>query len=135
MKSVAEFLYPLPAKRTVGGILRWWEARRLHYNLIVGGTGLVSLGAFRIVTLLPPDAHTFPVFSWTGILVYGLLANTCYFLGPTVEILVEKLSGGEILPTGPSLYRMGLVFSVGLTLLPPLLAGMDWVARIVGWIF
>jgi hypothetical protein len=135
MGSLAQFLYPRPAKRSAGGIVRWWESRRLQYNLIVGGTGLVSLGTFRILTLLPPDAHAFPVFSWTGILAYGLLANACYLLGPTVEILVEKLSRGEILPTGPSLYRMGLTFSVGLTLLPPLIAGMDWVVRILKWIF
>ncbi|UCG86832.1 MAG: hypothetical protein JSW71_23550 [Gemmatimonadota bacterium] len=135
MNTLAKFLYPKPAKRTAGGIVLWWESRRLQYNLIVGGTGLVSLAGFRLLTLLPPDAHTFPVFNWTGILAYGLLANACYLLGPTVELLVEKLSRGEILPTGPILYRMGLTFSVGLTLLPPLLAGIDWVVRIFSWIF
>ncbi len=138
MNAVTEFLYPAPAQRRVWRIIQWWESRRLHYNLAVGATGLVSLGALRVLTLLPPDAPSLPFFL-PGILVpviaYGAMANVCYSLGPTAEILIEKLSGGKILPTGPALYRMGLTFSVGLTLLPTLLAGMEWVGRVLGWIF
>jgi hypothetical protein len=32
-------------------------------------------------------------------------------------------------PLGPVLFRQGLAFSVGLTLLPTLLASMTWVGR------
>jgi hypothetical protein len=32
---------------------------------------------------------------------------------------------------GPLLFRQGLTFSVGLTLLPIVLCGMSWVARVV----
>ena len=32
---------------------------------------------------------------------------------------------GEVLPTGPALYRMGLTFSVGLALFPTLIRGDD----------
>jgi len=134
MNAITEFLYPTPAPRKAGGIIRWWESRRLHYNAIVGASGLVSLGAFRLLTGLPPDPHSIPLF-WVPVLVFGVLANAWYLLGPTVEIGVEKLSGGKILPTGPVLYRMGLTFSVGLTLLPTLVAGMDWAFRIFRWLF
>ena len=74
-------------------------------------------------------------FLWAPIVGFGLMANVCYFLGPLAEITVEKLSGGKILPTGPALYRMGLTFSVGLTLLPTLMAGMDLAFRILRWLF
>jgi hypothetical protein len=63
--------------------------------------------------------------------MYGLLANICYLLGPIGEIAVEKLSRGKILPTGPAFFRMGLTFSVGLTLLPTLLFAVDWGIRIL----
>jgi hypothetical protein len=97
---------------------------------MVGASGLISLGAFRVLTGLPPDPHSIPFFL-APVLAFGILANVCYSLGPTVEIGIEKLFGGKVLPTGPVLFRMGLTFSVGLTLLPTLLAGMDWAVRII----
>ena len=65
-------------------------------------------------------------------MVFAIGANVCYLLGPTVEILVEKLGKGSILPTGPVLYRMGLTFSVGLALFPSLLILVAMVLRVVG---
>ena len=67
-----------------------------------------------------------------GLAAVGLVANLCYFLGPAVEVLVEKLGRGQVLPTGPVLYRMGLTFSVGLALLPLLFSVLLWVARVLG---
>jgi len=132
--AITDFLYPTPAKRNAGSIIWWWEKRRLHYNAIVGGTGLLSLGFFKVLTSIPPDAHSVPLF-WIPIVAYGVLANACYLLGPTAEIAIQKLSKGNILPTGPALFRMGLTFSVGLTMLPTLMAGLDWVIRVVTSIF
>lgn len=133
MSELTEFFYPLPAKRTVGGIVGWWEGRRLKYNLIVGGAGLVSLGAMTVISLIPPGLPGFFV-PWQGIVAFGVMANVCYLLGPSVEILVEKLFRGQILPVGPSLFRMGLTFSVGLALLPTLIAVIAWIAHLVGLI-
>ena len=48
MSAITEFLYPTPAKRTVGGIVKWWEKRRLAYNVAVGASGLFSLVLTRI---------------------------------------------------------------------------------------
>jgi hypothetical protein len=67
--------------------------------------------------------------------VFGVLANLFYLLGPATEIGIEKLGRGRILPTGPTLYRMGLTFSVGLTLLPTMIAGLDWAFRILRLLF
>lgn len=130
-RSLTDFLFPLPAPRTTGGIIRWWESRRLKYNLVVGGAGILSLGAVHLLASLPPNPINIP-FVLQPIIAYGVLANLCYLLGPAAEILVEKLSGGKILPTGPSLWRMGLTFSVGLTLLPTLIMGIVWILRILG---
>ena len=72
---------------------------------------------------------------WLPILVFGVMANVCYLLGPTAELLIEKLWGPKVLPTGPTLFRMGLTFSVGLALFPALLTTIGWVLRIVFSIF
>ena len=132
--SLTDFLYPVPAPRNTWGIVKWWESRRLKFNLVVGASGFASLGVFSALMSLPPSSHNL-VWTWVPIIGFGILANICYLLGPAVETLIEKFSRGKILPTGPALFRMGLTFSVGLTLLPTLLASMDWVFRLFRWIF
>lgn len=132
--GLVDFLFPAPAPRNTLGIVKWWEARRIKFNAIVGGTGLLSLGLFHGLMSLPPDPFHLS-FTPIPILMFGLLANIFYLLGPTVELAIEKLSGGKILPTGPVLFRMGLTFSVGLTLLPTLLGGINWIFRLLGLLF
>ena len=133
MTELTEFLFPAPARRSVGGIVRWWESRRLAYNVFVGGAGLVSLGVVNLVTLL----SGVPALNgqWIGVALFGVMANVCYLLGPTVEIALQKLWGKKLLPVGPSLFRMGLTFSVGLALFPALLVSIIWVAQIVVGLF
>ena len=133
MTELTEFLFPAPARRSVGGIVRWWESRRLAYNVFVGGAGLVSLGVVNLITMVAG------VESIDGqgiaVVVFGVMANICYLLGPTVEIALQKLWGRRLLPVGPSLFRMGLTFSVGLALFPALLVSLIWVVKIVIGLF
>lgn len=130
MTAITEFLFPAPARRSPAAILRWWEGRRLVYNAIVGGAGLLSLGAVAVIGAIPPDGEGLRI-PLAAVLVVGVLANVCYCIGPVFEIAIEKLGGGRVLATGPALYRMGLTFSTGLVLLPTMLAGFDWVFRLV----
>ena len=136
MTGLTEFLFPAPAQRSAGAILAWWEARRLPYNLIVGGSGLVSLGTMALIASLPPGAHSLRDFFevWRPVVVFGAMANLCYLFGPTIEIALHVLWGRTLLPPGPALFRMGLTFSVGLTLLPTLLLTLEWVVRVLGFI-
>jgi len=128
MHSLTEFLFPEPAPRTVPGIIKWWEKRRLFYNVAVGSAGLATMiPATAVVSLLEGRLVLEP---WIGALVFGVMANVCYCLGPTVEILINKIWGRTVLPTGPALYRMGLTFSVGLALLPMLLVFFAALIRI-----
>lgn len=130
MSALTEFLFPAPAKRTVGGIVRWWESRRLAYNVFVGTAGLFTTATFAVLTSLPPisDPELIP---WEGILLFGIGANVFYTLGSIVEIAVQKLWRGEVLPVGPVLYRMGLTFGVGLALFPAVIFTSIWVIRVV----
>ena len=132
---IQEVLFPLPAvRRTPFGILTWWESRRLVFNLIVGATGLVTLGTIAAISMIPPGLPRFlpPI---PLILAYGALANICYTFGPVVEIGLQQLWKDRVLPVGPALFRQGLAFSVGLTMLPVIVASGTWVARLALWLF
>ena len=130
MNSLVEFLFAAPASRSTPAIIAWWERRRLAYNAWVGAAGLVSLGTVGSFNLLMGGDAMFPQ-ALIAAAVFGGMANLCYCLGPAAELLLEKLWGRRVLPTGPALYRMGLTFSVGLALLPTLLTVMLGVARVV----
>jgi len=127
---LVRFLFPEPADRRAGAIIKWWEKRRLPYNLIVGGSGLLTMGLASLGSLVPP-AHPQVFFALAPIAVVGLLANICYTLGPAIEIAAHKLWGGRMLPVGPTLFRNGLMFSVGLTLvLPTIMMVLSWLVRV-----
>jgi hypothetical protein len=134
MTALTDFLFPAPAQRSVRGIIYWWESRRLKYNLIVGASGLLALSIVEVLSWVPPGRYPFSV-PLPIIGVFGVMANVCYTFGSVVEVAIEKLWGRKALPTGPTLFRMGLTFSLGLTQLPTLLASFTWAFRVLRALF
>jgi hypothetical protein len=139
MSALTRVLFPLPDYwRTPLSLLRWWESRRLVFNVAVGGAGLVTLGVVAVVGLLPPAGLPAPG-AWGrligGAVVYGLMANLCYSLGWTAEMVMRALWGEEAPYAGPALFRQGLSFAVGLTLLPIPLVCFSWVVRVLTHLF
>ena len=135
MTALTRLLFPAPAEvRSTAGILRWWESRRLTFNVIVGATGLVTLGAIKLIAFLPPLSLNAPVFFWPGIVAYGFFANLFYSLGFVTEAAMQRAWHEETPRVGPALFRQGLVFSVGLTLFPIALAGIGWGFQVLRWI-
>ena len=127
MTALAQLLFPVPAiRRSPAMLLSWWESRRPTYNLIVGTTGLITLGAIQLMTWLPP--HPQMHVPWQIIVLYGVCANVCYSFGFAFEVLLERMWGGEVAPVGPTLFRQGLIFSVGLTLFP---IGIAWIGYLI----
>lgn len=133
MSNLVEYLYPLPDfRRTPMSSLRWWESRRLVFNAAVGAAGMVTASVVTLFALLPPHPATLSFTGMAGIaLVYAIAANVCYTLGWPIELLVRRVLGRKEPELGPLLFRQGVFFSVGLTLLPTLLAVVSWVVRIV----
>jgi hypothetical protein len=114
--ALAKFFFRAPyARPSTPEIWRWWEKRRLTYNLALLAAGLPSVG---LVTLLELGSGTFEWFYIGPILAYAIMANLCYTLGPIADSLIMKVSGREHAEAGPMLFRYGFVFSVLLTLLP-----------------
>ncbi len=135
MSQMVQALFPAPDyRRTTLSLLHWWESRRLFYNGIVGGTGLLTAGVVELFALLPPSQPRMGV-PLAGVLVWGIAANAFYSLGWAVEASMERVWKREAPLIGPVLFRQGVAFSVGLTLLPMALAGVGWVARVIEALF
>ena len=110
-------------------VVRWWEARRPVYNAAVGGTGLFTLAMLALAGALPPLVVTAQI-----VLVYAIAANVCYSLGPLLDLLARRFGGSDFAPVGPTLFRYGFVFAIGLTLFPVGIAALFWVVRIALWL-
>ena len=109
-------------------ILKRWEILRIPYNLIVGLTGLLTLA------MIPPSLLSNAV---GGALVYGLVANVMYLLGPITELYLDWFVDAwedrfvpgwvarfvrsryltALLFVGGSLFSVGLTLAIGLSVL------------------
>jgi hypothetical protein len=136
MSSLVNVLYPVPDfRRTPLSTVRWWESRRLTFNKAVGAAGVVTLAGAWFFFALPPFSEPIPPSAMLlGAMIYGFMANVCYTFGWQLELLIRRVWGRNAPDLGPILFRQGLIFSVGLTLFPLLLAGLVWVARTVVWL-
>jgi hypothetical protein len=120
-------------RRTTTSLIAWWERRRLTFNVMVGGAGLITLLFVYLISFIPPSARI--PLDWRPIALYAVLANICYTFGWAVEGVAQRIWGDKCPRFGPALFRQGLVFSMGLTLLPILLMSFTWVVRAAMWIF
>lgn len=131
MSALERLLFPMPNLRPKPlAIIRWWEQRRLSYNLVVGAAGIVSLGVIELIAALPPHGHLMGM-PWQLPVIYAVLANLFYSSGWGLELLAYGLWKRDMPRLGPPLFRQGLIFSVGLTLLPIALAGFEWTVRLL----
>ena len=131
MPVLGDVLFP-PAdyRRTTVSLLTWWESRRLTFNAVVGSAGVFTLVVIRAISWLPPGI---PVsLGWRPVVAYGVLANVCYTFGWTIEATANRMWGDRCPAFGPALFRQGLAFSAGLTLLPILVVSIGWLVRLAG---
>ena len=134
MTTLTRLLFPLPAiRRSPAALFAWWESRRPLYNVVVGSAGVITLATVLILDWLPPHVLHI-VVPWQAVVMYGVAANVCYSCGFLLEVLCEGIWRGDVVPVGPALFRQGLVFSVGLTLLPIIPAWMSYVFDLVKWV-
>jgi hypothetical protein len=93
-----------------GKIILWWEARRLHYNLIVFGwallLGLVAALGFEAGNLWTPNFLVFYLF------FFQLPANIFYTGGWIVELIVRKVLRVPVPGFGPWALGIGIAVSI-----------------------
>ncbi|MYE34642.1 MAG: hypothetical protein F4X23_07285 [Gemmatimonadales bacterium] len=127
---LANFFYPAPAERRVGAIIGWWEKRRLPYNFIIVGTGLVSATATSFFMTLNGGPG---LIEWLQVGLFWLIAaNVCYTLGPAAEVALQKLLGDGLRPAGPLLFRTGLTVAFGVALAPIIFVTIAYLATALG---
>lgn len=126
--ALVRFLYPAPAERTVGGIVKWWEKRRLAYNAVIAGCGTGTI--FMALLTLNPLSEV--VQALPAILPFAVMANLCYTLGWMVESALHKIWGRSLRPVGPALFRAGLTLGVGVAfVIPTIMLMVAFVVRLV----
>jgi hypothetical protein len=131
MTAVTRFFFtPVLETQSVFSVINWWESRRMVYNVAVGTVGLLSLAAMGLFAVLPPHADNI-MFFWPAVLLYGVLANLCYSLGPLADLVIRRVWGERYAVIGPVLLRYGFEFSIGLSLLPIPVAALGWMIRVV----
>jgi hypothetical protein len=125
--TLQKLLFEPTLVRTPLRVVQWWESRRLTFNLIVGAVGIGTVSYVKLLDLVmggslsqgPP---------WWAVALYGVAANLCYTMGWVVENVAERWLQRPIYGLGPALFRHGLVFSVGLTMIPAVVVSIAVVA-------
>ena len=109
-------------------IVRWWEARRLHFNVYVGVVGVITWFLVLIAgsaAVKPGEDFEEPLAMIFGPVMYAIIANACYTLG----WITDTLSSQSRPRVG--LYKAGVVFSVVLTALPGAWAVVAWLMTLI----
>jgi hypothetical protein len=97
----------------------WWEVRRVPFNLALLASGLITVAVALGTGFFLPALIL-------GVAAYAAAANLLYTLGWISELL---WSGGDTARTAPfrrRVFRLGLIGSVILTLLPAVLIALVW---------
>jgi hypothetical protein len=108
-------------------IIRWWEARRLRFNVIVGAVGVATWILVLVAgsaAVKPGEDFEEPLMMIIGPFIYGFLANICYTFGWIVDTVFYSGTPRA------RLYRSGLIFSVVLTALPGVWAVVAWLITV-----
>ena len=116
----------LPA---TGETIRWWEKRRLTYNVAVGAAGLGTLAVTNLLFFVAGGGPVRPPLLFFA--VYGALATLFYTGGWVAELVLRRLFGRRTPVVAAALFRYGFAFAVGVTLLPIPVAIIGLVARLV----
>jgi hypothetical protein len=127
--TLAKLLFEPTLLRSPLRVVRWWESRRPAYNLIVGGFGVTTLLYVGTLSLLLGGDWPMPLMFAS--LAVGVAANLCYTLGWIVEIAVERWLKRPAYGLGPALFRHGLVFSIGLMVLPAVVATVAAIGGVI----
>ena len=109
-------------------IVRWWEARRLHFNVYVGVVGVITWFLVMIAgsaAVKPGEDFEEPLAMIFGPVIYAIIANACYTLG----WIADTVSSQNRPRVG--LYKAGVVFSIVLTALPGAWAVVAWVMTLI----
>jgi hypothetical protein len=103
----------------LGGVLWWWESRRIHYNIVMLSAGLASAYVYwHLFDLYAPDPADDGFFPGLGCILFGLAANLAYCSGWIFEGLLMLIRRRGLANAGPILFGLFLAASLLLVSLP-----------------
>lgn len=107
----------------------WWEIRRIPFNLLILVVGLASGFIVALVgsRVFKRDADFGSPF--VAVILYAVMANLCYTLGWVTELLWAWGNTAQTEAIRPKVFRVGLIFSASLTLLPAIVLSLTWAAH------
>ena len=114
-------------------VIRWWELRRIPYNLVVGAVGLASIVVFEIVanSMIPRGEDAVePLLLLVGIFAYGVACNVAYTLGWIGEIYFFQHSREAGLIFRNRAFPAGVILSCVVPTIPVGLTILLWA---IGW--
>ncbi len=87
-------------------VVKWWESRRLAFNVVVGATGVGTLIYVNALELMLGQGWLFGpgaggVERVLAVGAYGAMANACYTMGWVVEIACRALAQAAGLRSRP----------------------------------
>ena len=108
-------------------VIKWWELRRIPYNLIVGAAGLITFAVAILAGLvvestgneaiLPDPPIAIVLFA----ILYGIAANVMYSAGWLTELALQRFWPNESSRFGRMIFVAGLIGSIVLTVVPAVL--------------
>jgi hypothetical protein len=114
-------------------VIRWWELRRIPYNLVVGVVGLGSIAIFEVVAssmVRPGEDAVEPPVLLLGVIAYGLACNIAYTFGWIGEIYFFQHARDAGLVFRNRAFPAGLILSCLVPILPVGLTIFLWA---IGW--
>ena len=119
-------------------IIGWWEARRIPYNLFVGGAGvlasIVILATGFITEHFTGEAIGIPdppLFAVLAVMAYGVMANVCFTGGWILELISRRVWNERADAFGEIAFMWGTLGSMVLTLLPAAVIVVFGIIRIL----
>lgn len=123
--------------QSAGDVLRWWEIRRIAFNLIVGATGIGTCILCLLIALVaeamldvPIGIPDPPIIAVLGIITYGIMANVCYTGGWIAELVIRRLWPRESDSFASLSHTLGVAFAVILTLFPAFIVFLSFLVQL-----
>lgn len=121
--------------RSSADVIRWWESRRLYYNVIVFVVGCISLVTYFAIVGLEPrppmeETEIPGLFICMGAFFILIVANICYSGGWILELVAHLAFRRWTRLLGPIVFAAGLAFSIGVVWMPTISMGLRWLHRL-----
>ncbi|MEO6845944.1 MAG: hypothetical protein ABI443_01410 [Chthoniobacterales bacterium] len=108
----------------------WWELRRILFNLIILVVGCLSIGILIFIGshyAQPGQDVLEPMAMLVGAVMYAIAANLFYSMGWISEVLWSNGDTSRTESIRQKVFVIGVIFSIGLTLLPGIIPPLIWV--------